>query len=148
MFYLEVYDYSKDQDGGHQVHQVGQVLPVECFTKCTDFVLSGGQKMEQSNHGSFEFGSTAGVHGGGGEALPHDGLADVGGDKEGNSRSQSVSFLKQFVQEQHDQTSHKELDDDEQADSGSNVGGFTVHASHHVNDSLAKSNDHTEHYIK
>ena len=27
--YLEVYDHTKDEDGGEQVHEVGQVLPVE-----------------------------------------------------------------------------------------------------------------------
>jgi hypothetical protein len=28
---LEVYDYSKDENGSQKVHQVGQILPVESF---------------------------------------------------------------------------------------------------------------------
>lgn len=43
------------------------------------------------------------------EGFPHDGLTDVGGDEEGDTRAQTVSFLEQLVQQQHDQTSHKQL---------------------------------------
>ena len=53
--YLEVYDNAKDEDGSHQIHQVRQVLPVKSFTQGSNLVLSGCQKMEQSNDSSFEF---------------------------------------------------------------------------------------------
>ena len=66
--------------------------------------------MEESNDGSLELGSTAGVDGCGGEGLPHDGLADVGGDEQGDARAQSVSFLKKFVQKQNDQSGDEKLD--------------------------------------
>ena len=39
---LEVYDYAEDKDGGHQVHEVGQVLPVEGLPQGADLVLAGG----------------------------------------------------------------------------------------------------------
>ena len=45
--------------------------------------------MEESDHGALELGAAASVDGGGGEGLPDDGLADVGGDKQGNSRAET-----------------------------------------------------------
>lgn len=57
--YLEVYDYSKDEDCGEKVHQVGQVLSVEGFTESADLVLSGCQQVEQCNDSTFEFSTTA-----------------------------------------------------------------------------------------
>ena len=43
---LEVYNHGKDQNGGHQVHQVGQVLAVESFAKSAHLVLASGQQVE------------------------------------------------------------------------------------------------------
>lgn len=56
--HLEVYDYSKDEDSGQQVHQVGQILAVEGLTQSTDLVLPGGQKVEQGDDCSLEFCAT------------------------------------------------------------------------------------------
>lgn len=53
--------------------------------------------------------TSACVHRGWTEGFPYDGLTDVGGDEEGDARAQTISFLKQFVQQEHDQTSHKQL---------------------------------------
>ena len=61
------------------------------------------------------------INGGRRKGLPHDGLADVGGDEERNARSQSVSLLQQLVKEQDDETRDEELDDDEQANAGADV---------------------------
>ena len=143
--YLEVYDDTKDENGGHQVHQVGQVLPVKSFPESTDFVLTGSQQVEESNDSSFEFSTAASVDGSGRKAFPNDGLANVGSDKKRDSRAQSISFLKEFVQKQNNQTGNKQLDDDQKTDTSSDVGGVTVHAGQHVHDALAKSDDHTKH---
>ena len=102
-FYLEVDNHSKDQDGSKQVGQVGQVLSVEGFPQSADLVLTGGQKVEESNDCAFEFGSTAGVDGGGRERLPDDGLTDVGGNEQGDAGAQAVALLQQLVQQQYDQ---------------------------------------------
>jgi len=80
--YLEVDDHSEDENGCHQVEKVGEILSVESFTESTNFVLSGGQKMEQCNHSSFELSSTAGVNCGRAEGLPHDRFTDIGGNEE------------------------------------------------------------------
>lgn len=53
--YLKVYDDSKDEHCGDQVHEVGQVLPVEGFPQSSHFVRPSGQKMEESDDGSLEF---------------------------------------------------------------------------------------------
>ena len=44
--YLEVDDYTKDKDGCHQVHEVGQVLPVESLPQSSNLVLSCSEQME------------------------------------------------------------------------------------------------------
>lgn len=108
--YLKVYDDSKDEHCGDQVHEVGQVLSVEGFPQSSHFVRPSGQKMEESDDGSLEFCAwerktqrnklhrrgpqrwhflrrcrsvtSSRVDGGGAEGLPHDGLADVGGDEQ------------------------------------------------------------------
>lgn len=53
--YLEVYDDTKHEDGGKEVHEIGEVLPVEGFPQCTDFVLSRGQQVEEGDYCSLKF---------------------------------------------------------------------------------------------
>lgn len=52
---LEVYDNSKDNNRGQKVHQVWEVLAIECLTKSSDFVLPRRKKMKQCNNGAFKF---------------------------------------------------------------------------------------------
>ena len=89
---MEVYDDAKDEDGGHEVHEVGQVLPVEGLPEGADLVLAGGEQVEERDHGALELGAAAGVDGGGGETLPDDRLADVGGDEQGDTGAETVSY--------------------------------------------------------
>ena len=86
---MEVNHHTEDEDGGEEVHQVGQVLPVESLPESPDLVLPGGQEVEQSDHGTLKLGAAASVDGGRGEGLPDDGLADVGGDEQRNSRAKT-----------------------------------------------------------
>ncbi len=95
--YLEVYDHAKDDNGGHEVGQVGQVLSVEGFPEGAHLVLAGGQQVEERDDGALELGASAGVDGRRRERLPDDGLADVGGDEEGNSRPEAVALLEELV---------------------------------------------------
>lgn len=53
--YLEVNNDSEHENGGEKIHQIWKILSVERFSEASDFVLSGGQQMEQRYHGSFEF---------------------------------------------------------------------------------------------
>ena len=106
---LEVDHHAEDEDGGSQVHQVGQVLSVEGLAQGAHLVLPGGEQVEEGDDGALELGAAAGVDGGGAERLPDDRLADVGRDEERDAAAQAIAFLKELVQQQHNQTSHKEL---------------------------------------
>lgn len=44
--------------------------------------------------------TSAGVDSGGAERLPHDSLADVCGNEEGDPRAQAVPLLQKFIQKQ------------------------------------------------
>ena len=46
---LEVYDYTKDEDSGEEVHEVGQVLAVEGLSQGAHLVCPCGQQVEESN---------------------------------------------------------------------------------------------------
>jgi hypothetical protein len=95
--YLEVDDYTKDNDGCHQVGQVGQVLTVESLPQSSNLVLSSGQQVEEGNDCALELCSASGVDGCGREGLPNDRLADVSCNEERNSRAQTVTLLKKLI---------------------------------------------------
>merc|ERR1719348_331317 len=141
---LEVDDNAKDEHCGAKVHQVGQILAVESLTQGTHLVLSCCEKVEECNDGSLKLGAAASVDGGGAESLPDDGLADVGGDEEGDPAAEAVTLLKQLVQEQHNETGHKQLDDDQQTDTSADVTWVPVHSSQHVHNCLSDCDDHAK----
>jgi len=145
---LKVDDDDEDQHRRQQVHQIGQVLTVKGFAKSAHFVRTRGQKVEQGDDSSLKLRASASVDGGGGEGLPDDGFADVGGDEEGDARAESVALLQQLVEQQDDEAGDEELDDDEQTDARSDAGGISVHPSHDVNDSLTQSDDHSEQFLR
>jgi len=74
-----------------------------------NLVIAGGEKIEKGNDRPLEFGSPASVEGSGAEGLPDNGLADVGGDEEGNSRSETVAFAHELVNQGDNNSSKKEL---------------------------------------
>lgn len=78
---LKVDDSAEDDYGSDQVHDVGQVLAVECLAESNRLVWPGEEEVHKSDDGALELGATAGVDGGGGKGLPHDGFANVGGDE-------------------------------------------------------------------
>ena len=98
MNYLEVNDNSKDEDGGHQVGQVGQVLSVEGLSQGADLILTGGQQVEEGNDGPLELGAAAGVDGRRREWLPDNRLADVGRDEQRYARAETVALLEELVE--------------------------------------------------
>jgi hypothetical protein len=59
--------------------------------------------VEEGDECTLELGSTAGVDRGGGEGLPNYGLADVGGNEEGNARTETVPLLEELVEEHDNQ---------------------------------------------
>ena len=63
--------------------------------------------MERGNNGTFELGSTTGVHGGRGKCLPNNGLADIGGNKKRNPRAETIALLQQFVKDDDQSSGHQ-----------------------------------------
>ena len=118
--------------------------------------------MEESNDCALKLGAATGVDSGGAEGLPDDGFADVGGDEEGNPAAKAITLLKQLVQQQHNETGHKQLkmedqsmklalckfkaaeenlkfshlDDDQQTDTSTNVARVSIHSREHVHNCL------------
>ncbi len=64
--------------------------------------------MEEGDDGAFELSTTTSVNGSGGEGLPNNVLANVGGDEEGNTRAQTVALLQQLVLEEYSQYERRE----------------------------------------
>jgi hypothetical protein len=54
--------------------------------------------MEQCNDSPFKFSATATVDSCGAKRLPDDILTDIGSNEQRNARSQTITFLKKFVQ--------------------------------------------------
>uniref|UniRef100_A0A182F0P3 Uncharacterized protein n=1 Tax=Anopheles albimanus TaxID=7167 RepID=A0A182F0P3_ANOAL len=141
---LEVYDHREHEHRRQQVHQVGQILAVEGFAQGAHLILARGEQVEQRDHGTLELGTTSRVYRGRRERLPHDRLTDVGRNEEGNTGTETVALLQQLVEQQHDQTSHEQLDDDKQAHASADFRRITVHSRHYVHDRLADCDDHAE----
>jgi hypothetical protein len=118
---LEADDEGKNNDSREQVHDVGKPLPPEGLTQRTTFIMPREQEVEQHNDGTFKLGSTANVDGGRGKGLPDDGLADVGGGEQVDAGSETVTFLKEFDEEDDDEGSDGELDDKEKTNTGTEV---------------------------
>lgn len=144
---LEINDNDEDEDGGHEVGDVGEVLAIEGLLEGANLVVSGDQKVEQSNDSSFEFRSTSSVNSGRAESLPDDGFANVGGDEERNTRAETISLLQEFVQNQDDDTSNKQLDDDNESEADTEFRNGSVHAGENVGDGLTDGNNHTEQFL-
>lgn len=96
--HLEIYHHHEDENSCHQVEQVWQVLSVERLAQPADLVVSSGEQVEQGDDSAFKFSAPASIDGGRAERLPHNSLADVGGNEEGDSGAQAVAFLQQLVQ--------------------------------------------------
>jgi hypothetical protein len=145
---LEVNDNKEDEDGGKKVGAVGQVLAVERLLESTDLVTAGDEKVEEGDDGPFELGTTSSVEGGGGESFPYDRLTDVGGNEEGDTRTKTVTLLKELVKDEDDDTSEEELQDNQNGVTGTKIVNITVHTREYVGNSLTDGDDHTEELLR
>ena len=103
--YLEVDDDQCDYNSGEQVAKVRCVLSVDSLLQAVDLVWLCQQEVEESDDASLEFSSLVSSNGDWGEAFPEDALADVGGNKEGDTRSETVSLLKELVKHEDHESS-------------------------------------------
>lgn len=141
---LKVDNSGEDHKGGEQVHDVRQVLAVESLAQSTLLVGPGEEKVEESNDGTLEFRTTTSVDGGGGEGLPHNGLADVCRDEERDTASKTVALLEQLIEENDDQTSNNQLDNQQNTDTSTKVTWLAVEASQDVHTGLSEREDDSE----
>lgn len=141
---LEVDNSGEDEESGQQVHDVGQVLAVECLVQGALLVGPGQEQVEQGNDGTLELGTTAGVDSGGGEGLPDDRLANVGGNEQRDTAAQAVALLQKLVQQNDHQTSNNQLDNQENTDTGTQVAGLAIETSQDVDTGLAEREDDSE----
>ena len=100
--------------------------------------------MEESNDGPFEFGTSGATNGVWTEGLPDDTLADIRGDKEGDARSQTITFGQQLVEADHDETRHEQLNDDQNSIHRTDVAYVSVHSGNDVRDSFANGDEYTQ----
>jgi len=108
---LEVDDSSEDDGGGNEVHDVGKATTPESLTKSATLVVPGEEEVEEGNESTLKFGTTACVDGSGRECLPDNGLADVCSNKERDTRTETVTLLEKFVEENDNESGDDELDD-------------------------------------
>ena len=142
---LEVDNHEEDDDGSNDAHHVRETLAPESLTEGTALVVVGEQEVEKRDDSALELGSTAGVYGGGRERLPNDGLADVCGNEQRDAGAEAVSLLEELIQKNDDESRNDQLNDEQQADTCTKVGGLTVKAGQHVNGRLTERDDQREH---
>ena len=95
--YLEVNHNKHDDDGGEQIAQVWSTLPLERLEDSLNRVSLREEEVDKSDDGSLELSALVGPNSDWREALPHDGLADVGGDEQTDSTAKAIALLKQLV---------------------------------------------------
>lgn len=96
---LEVDDGSENNDSGQEVHNVRQALTVERLAKGKLLVRPGDQKVEEGDDGALELGTAASVDGGGRKGLPHDRLANVSRDEQGDTGAETIALLEELIEE-------------------------------------------------
>lgn len=141
---LEVHHHAEDGDGGQELHHVGHALAVEGLLQRLGLVGASEEELEGVDDGALKLGACALVEGVGAQRLPHDALADVGGDEQRDGRPQAVAALKHVIDQHHQQAGNEELRDDEDAVEDTELGGRAVHAGPNVHHGLAKGDEQTE----
>ena len=68
--------------------------------------------MEQSDNGALEFQSPTCVDGRRREHFPDNQFTDISSDEEGDSGSEAIVFLEEFIEEDDDECCREELDDE------------------------------------
>lgn len=141
---LEVDNSGENDKSSNEVHDVGEVLAVECLVQSALLIRPSEQEVEESNDSAFELGSTASVDSSGREGLPDNRLANVSGDEERDTASKAITLLQELIKENDHESGNNKLNDEQDTDTGSQVTGLTVKASKDVNAGLAERQDDSE----
>jgi hypothetical protein len=146
--HLEVDHDQEDDHGGQQVVDVGQVGAVEGLLERLHLVAARHEEVEQRDDRALELGAARAADGVGAEGLPDDGLADVGGDEQGDAAADAVALLEELVEADHDDAGKDELRDDQGGVDGAELAHVAVHAGHHVGHGLADGDEHAEQLLR
>lgn len=141
---LEVDDGGEDGEGGEQVHDVGEVLSVESLLESTLLVGPGHEEVEEGDDGTLVLGATTSVDRGRGESLPHDGLADVGGNEERDTAAEAIPLLKKLIEENDNHASNNQLEDQEEDDTSAEIAGETIETGEDVDSGGSDGEDEGE----
>lgn len=141
---LQVDDGSENEESSQEVHDIGKVLAVERFAHGTLLIGPGQEQMEQSDNGTLKLRTTTSVDGRGGKGSPDDRLANIRGNKERDTASETIALLKKLIEKNNDQAGNNELNNQEYADTGTKITGLTVETSKNVDTSLTKGKDNSE----
>lgn len=145
---LEVDNRRKDDNSSDQVHDVGEILPVESLLQSTGLVGPGQKEMEERNNGTLELWTTSSVDGSWAECPPDDVLANIGGNEERDTRAQSVTLLKQLIEKDHNKTSNDKLEDEQQAHTSTKVRGLSIKSSQNVNGGLSERENDRKDWVQ
>lgn len=142
---LEEDDDEEYEDSGEKIDKVWQLRSVEWVLDSLEFVRSKEDGVQESNDRSLVLLSVRGGLGDGGEWLPDNGLTDVDGNEEGDTRvSDTVSLLEEFVQEDDDDSGKGQLDDNQEGVSGSELVEISVDSTPDIGKGLEKSNNQSQ----
>lgn len=141
---LQVNDDGKDGNGREEVHDVGKSFSVESLLERSRLVVPSEKEVEEGNDGSLELGSSTSVDGVGREGFPDDVFANVGSNEKGDTRPETVALGEELIEEDDDERGGDELQDQEEADTGTEGAGRAVESSEDVDGSLSKSDDKGE----
>jgi hypothetical protein len=125
---LEIDDDQSDNHGREQVAKVWGILSINSLLKSVKLVWLGQQEVEESDDASFEFGSLISSNGDWGEAFPEDTLADIGGNEEGDTRSETVSLLEELIKHKHHESSQEKLGNDQKGSDQTKFTNWSIHS--------------------
>jgi hypothetical protein len=100
--------------------------------------------VEEGDDSTLVFGSLFGFNAHEGEGAPEDNLANVGGNEKVNGSAEAVALLEEFVKEEHNNASHRKLNNNEDWVDETKVGHLAIHAGEEVGKSLANSNNNAK----
>ena len=76
--------------------------------------------------------------------LKFSGLPDISRNEQRDTRAESIALLQQLVEADNNNSSEKELDNDEDSIAGTEIADVSVHAGQHICDCLTDSDQDTE----
>lgn len=145
---LQVDNSEEHEYSGQDLEHVRQVLSVESLQEGSLLVLSGAQQVEQGDNCTVEFSALTGSRGGRSKSLPHNLLTNVGGSEQGNTGTETIALLQQFVQQDDNDTGKHQLQNQQQAHTSTQGAWWTVHTGQHIHGGLANSQKHGKELLR